>query len=69
MAEKIFKTRISQKIDTTKNWETTNPILKKGEIGIEITSSGINLIKVGNGTSRWKDLGYAITCSIVDWRG
>lgn len=67
MAEKILSTRISQKIDTTENWETANPILKKGEIGIEINSSGVNLMKIGNGTDAWKDLNYMIACSIVDW--
>lgn len=67
MAEKTFNTRISQKTDTTANWERVNPILKKGEIGVEITSSGMSLMKIGNGKDTWKNLNYVITCSIINW--
>lgn len=52
---KELSARIKNKIDTSSNWATNNPVLLNGEIGIE---SDTNKIKVGNGTSRWNDLGY-----------
>lgn len=41
--------------DTRINWETQNPILKKGEMAIEIDS---NLIKIGDDIHPWKELPY-----------
>lgn len=37
-------------------WAAQNPILQRGEIGVEQDTL---LFKVGNGVSRWNDLGYA----------
>lgn len=66
MANTILQTRIQLKYDTYTNWQTNNPILKKGEIGIAEVPAGSGaaqnepavLIKVGNGESNWKDLKY-----------
>ena len=41
--------------DTRINWETQNPILKKGEMAIEIDR---NLIKIGDDIHPWKELPY-----------
>lgn len=58
MTEKILKSRIPQKIDTTENWERSSLILKKGEIGIEELTNGSKKIKIGDGKSNWKNLLY-----------
>lgn len=42
---------------TASQWSTTNPILAEGEIGSE-TDTG--KFKVGNGTSAWNSLSYAV---------
>ena len=41
--------------DTASNWNTANPVLSAGEIGLE---SNTNKIKLGDGTSHWQDLDY-----------
>ena len=48
-------TKIQLRRDTTANWETNNPILSSGEIGID---TDINSFKIGNGTDAWNDLEY-----------
>lgn len=54
----IKNARIQLLIDTTSNWQTANPILLKGEIGLEIKANGNIGIKVGNGTTSWNLLAY-----------
>lgn len=44
--------------DTTKEWKKINPILKKGEFGIEFCNNGITKMKIGNGKSKWSELKY-----------
>lgn len=58
MAEKIVNARVQNAYDTAENWNTNNPVLKAGELGIE---SDTGLHKVGDGTSTWKQLHYAGT--------
>lgn len=59
MAQKTIKADvIKQRTDTTDNWESKNPILAKGEIGIEETTTGEIKQKVGDGTSAWDKLVY-----------
>ena len=49
-------TRIQLRRDTTANWVSTNPILKSGEVGLDMT---LGKIKAGfNDTTRWNDLPY-----------
>ena len=45
--------RIITRRDTKANWESANPVLEDGEWGKE-TDTGI--IKMGNGSTAWKDL-------------
>ena len=58
MAEKIVNARLQNAYDTAANWNTNNPVLKAGELGIE---SDTGLHKVGDGTSTWTQLDYAGT--------
>lgn len=44
--------------DTASNWTTENPVLSKGELGIEIDT---NKFKIGDGVKTWAQLGYAGT--------
>lgn len=53
--------------DTTANWQTVNPILLDGEMGIEETDSGNLMFKIGDGVANaagvvsgthWNDLPY-----------
>lgn len=56
MAEKTLKTTIIMRHDETANWTTKDPVLKQGEIGVE---DGKNKFKIGDGSSKWSELGYA----------
>lgn len=56
MAQKIFKNiQIQQKTGTAEVWKTKNPVLARGELGIEIDT---RLVKVGDGTTKWNLLEY-----------
>ena len=55
MAEKTINTRIQLRNDLAATWNSKNPVLKKGEIGIEIDT---RKMKVGDGTTAWKTLPY-----------
>lgn len=55
MANKTISGIIQNKIDTSTNFTTNNPILASGQFGVE---SDTNKIKMGNGTSTWNDLEY-----------
>lgn len=48
--------RIVSRNDISSRWEEVNPILLKGEIGVEVDT---NKIKIGDGTSHWTALKYA----------
>ncbi len=50
------QTVIKLRRDTAANWDTTNPVLAAGEMGIE-TDTGLH--KFGNGTDAWGLLPYA----------
>lgn len=59
MAENVtLKTKILLRNDTKAQWSTVNPVLGKGEIGIETDT---RLFKFGDGTTNWNDLKYADT--------
>ena len=55
MADKTINTRIQLRNDLAATWNSKNPVLKKGEIGIEIDT---RKMKVGDGTTTWKALPY-----------
>lgn len=70
MADNILNTRITLKRDTKSNWETQNPVLKLGEMGIEFdpnstTNSYKVRAKVGDGTLAWSALPYLAGEDIV----
>lgn len=48
--------RIQLRNDTAENWNAQNPILLKGEMGVEIDTGKT---KIGNGTDDWKTLKYS----------
>ena len=48
--------RIQLRNDTAEKWNTENPVLLKGEMGVE-TDTGKT--KIGNGTAHWEDLKYS----------
>ena len=56
MADKTLNIRIQLRNDTAKNWTNANPILLKGEMGVE-TDTGKT--KIGNGTDHWQTLKYS----------
>lgn len=56
MANKLLKTRMQQKIDTSQNWaKATNFVPLKGEICIY---SDLHRMKVGDGTTKINDLDF-----------
>lgn len=56
MATKTLNTKIIMRNDTAENWRIKNPILDKGEIGVE---SNTNKFKIGDNATAWNDLAYA----------
>lgn len=55
MAEIIIKSKVIPRCDTSENWSLNNPILLKGEIGVETDTS---FMKIGDGESDWNSLFY-----------
>ena len=56
MANHVLESKIIIRNDTKANWISFNPVLLKGEMGIETDTSKM---KIGDGVSNWNDLGYA----------
>lgn len=56
MADKTLNIRIQLRNDTAEKWNTENPILLKGEMGVEIDTGKT---KIGNGIDHWKTLKYS----------
>lgn len=56
MATKTYNARIQTKFDTSTNFTNSNPLLLKGEIGVE---SNTNKMKIGDGVKRWNALPYS----------
>jgi hypothetical protein len=50
----VFR-RILVRRDTATNWESVNPALHQGEIGMDLTNKRL---KVGDGFNNWNDLEY-----------
>lgn len=55
MANMEFKTKILLRNDIAANWTSIDPVLGKGEIGIEIDTG---LLKIGDGVKTWSNLNY-----------
>lgn len=51
-----LNTKIILRNDTRVNWESANPVLTKGEMGIEVDTGKV---KIGDGVKTWSELGYA----------
>ena len=51
-------TRIKLRRDTAANWLESNPILAQGETGFETDT---RMMKLGDGSTRWAKLKYAVT--------
>ena len=49
--------QIQLRNDTADNWESDNPTLAQGEVGIETDT---RLVKLGDGTTPWNDLAYGL---------
>ena len=58
MADTQLKTRILLRNDTATAWTNANPVLMKGEIGIETDT---NKLKIGDGLTAWSALSYVGT--------
>lgn len=56
MENLVLKSRVSLRNDTASNWQTSNPKLLKGEVGLEIDTLKF---KIGDGTNFWNSLPYA----------
>ena len=56
MADRTLNIRIQLRNDTAENWTNANPVLLKGEMGVE-TDTGKT--KIGNGIDHWKTLKYS----------
>ena len=52
---RTIRAKLKPRNDTYSNWASKNPVLEKGEMGIE---SDTGLFKVGNGISAWDKLAY-----------
>lgn len=59
--ERVLESRIQLRNDTAENWVSADPVLLKGEIGIELDT---RKIKVGDGMTNWSSLQY-LSDSIV----
>lgn len=55
MADVTLKSKIIIRNDTAANWSSANPVLTKGEIGIE---NDTGKFKIGNGVANWASLTY-----------
>ena len=55
MDNRILDSKIQIRNDTAANWKAANPVLLKGEVGIEIDT---RKMKVGDGISQWSALKY-----------
>lgn len=55
--------RIIQRNDTAARWQSINPVLATGEIGIEI--DGAKGYKIGDGKTPWNDLPYPSNPGVI----
>lgn len=77
MATKTLNTRICQKVDSHAKWIANDPVLKAGEIAIDVIPAEtgvsrkepITLMKVGDGTKKFSELEYigAYAIDVYGW--
>lgn len=61
MANQVLNSKIALRNDTAANWTSKNPVLLKGELGIE---SDTRKFKFGDGVTAWNTLPYASATSV-----
>lgn len=61
--ERILESKIQIRNDTAANWKAANPVLLKGELGIEIDT---RKLKIGDGISPWTGLKYVSDNVLVE---
>ena len=61
--ERILDSKIQIRNDTAANWKAANPVLLKGELGIEIYT---RKLKIGDGISPWTGLKYVSDNVLVE---
>ena len=54
--------QIQLRNDITANWASANPVLARGEVGVDTT---LGKFKIGNGTSTWSQLDYHANSDLV----
>lgn len=64
MATNTLKTRFKHAYKTESEWSSSNPVLYAGEVAY--SSDKNNKYKIGNGTSTWSELPYAIPVTKSD---
>ncbi len=57
MAEIEINSKLCLRTDISVNWQNANPVLLRGEIGVE---EDTGRIKIGNGKSEWSALPYVM---------
>ena len=62
MASRNINVKFLLRNDTSTNWTSANPVLSKGEMGIETDT---RKHKFGDGTTAWNDLAYASSGNTV----
>ncbi len=58
MADKVLTNiKVRNRIDTSTNWSTANPVLLSGEIGV-VKDGSTYRMKVGDGSTKWNSLPF-----------
>lgn len=57
--------RIQLRRDTESNWQTANPALRQGEVGVDLTNKRL---KVGDGFTNWNSLDYIEEAGLEELR-
>lgn len=63
MADMTVSAQFLMRNDTAAQWTSINPVLAKGELGVE---SDTNKFKFGDGTKKWTELPYASAQSALE---
>lgn len=62
MAERTINAKFILRNDTAANWTSANPVLLKGEVGLETDTLKL---KFGDGVSQWNSLKYFVSGDVV----
>ncbi len=60
----VIYSKLQQRNDTAARWTQYNPVLAKGEIGIEIDTAKF---KFGDGVTAWNSLKYVGVATLKAW--